>query len=207
MILKILRYLNQQGYTSDDLVILTPYLGQLKKLQEALKKDNDPILSELDTAELVRAGLLTPSAARTQNKPIRIATIDNYQGEESKIVLVSLTRSNSEHDIGFMSSHERLTVLLSRARDALVMIGNSDTFMKAKKGSDKWVKLFELLRSGGHIYEGLPTKCERHPDRTALLSSPDDFDLHCPDGGCDELWYAQNPSVSPNDINYIVCRC
>ena len=99
---------------------------------------------------------------------------DNYQGEESEIVIVSLTRSNPDHDIGFMFSPQRLNVLLSRARNALIMIGNATTFMKARKGKELWNTLFGLLNEGGHMYDGLPVKCDRHPNRTANLvrSSP-----------------------------------
>ncbi|KAF8877917.1 P-loop containing nucleoside triphosphate hydrolase protein [Infundibulicybe gibba] len=186
MVLKIVRYLAQQGYGTDKLVILTPYLGQLRNLAESLKQDNDPILNDLDSFDLVKAGLLPAATAQVAKKPIRLATIDNYQGEESEIVIVSLTRSNSNHDIGFMFSPERLNVLLSRARNALIMIGNTETFSKSRKGGEIWNKLFGLLKKGNHIYDGLPVACERHPDRKALLCSPADFDNECPDGGCKE---------------------
>ncbi|THH18626.1 hypothetical protein EW146_g2397 [Bondarzewia mesenterica] len=196
MILKIVRYLAQQGYGTDKIVILTPYLGQLRELKEELKKDNDPILNDLDSYDLVRAGLLSASAAKISKRPIHLATIDNYQGEESDIVIVSLTRSNSNNDIGFMSSPERLTVLLSRARNAFIMVGNAQTFMHARKGNEIWIKLFDLLGNNGHIYDGLPVRCERHTDRIALLKSPDDFDKECPDGGCPEPWYVPLASSS-----------
>ena len=113
---------------------------------------------------------------------------DNYQGEESDIVLISMTRSNKSHDIGFMAAPERLNVLLSRARNGLIMIGNSETFMKARKGKEIWQKLFEHMKENNHVYEGFPVKCGKHPDRTALLSSAEDFETQCPDGGCKEPW-------------------
>ncbi|KZP13920.1 P-loop containing nucleoside triphosphate hydrolase protein [Athelia psychrophila] len=186
MVLKMVRYLGQQGYGTDKLVILTPYLGQLQKLQEALRIDNDPVLNDLDSFDLVRAGLLPSASGRVKKNPIRLATIDNYQGEESEIVIATLTRSNAAHDIGFMSSPERLNVLLSRARDSLIIIGNSNTFLNARKGSELWNNFFNLIKRGGHIYDGFPVRCERHMDRTALLSKPTDFDAECPDGGCKE---------------------
>ena len=111
---------------------------------------------------------------------------DNYQGEESDIVIVSLTRSNPVGDIGFMSSPERLNVLLSRARNGLIMLGNAETFRKARKGAELWCKLFALL--GRHVYSGLPVKCERHQHKVAILEKPEDFDTFCPDGGCDAKW-------------------
>jgi superfamily I DNA and/or RNA helicase len=78
MIWKIVRYLAQQGYSTDNLVVLTPYLGQLSKLRDVLKKDNDPILNDLDSHDLIRAGLLTPDN-NTSKKRIRLATIGRHQ--------------------------------------------------------------------------------------------------------------------------------
>lgn len=115
---------------------------------------------------------------------------DNYQGEESDIVVVSLTRGNARGQIGFMSAPERLNVLITRARNCLIMIGNMNTFMRSHKGKDLWTRYFELLKDRNHLYDGLPVKCHRHPSRTALLKEPLDFDKHCPDGGCSEPWYA-----------------
>jgi Ni,Fe-hydrogenase III component G len=73
----------------------------------------------------------------------------------------------------------------------MVMIGNMDTFMNARnpKGKELWTRLFNDLHHEKHIYEGLPIKCEKHPDsRTLILSQPEQFDDACPDGGCIEPW-------------------
>ena len=47
MVLKIVRYLGQQGYGADRLVILTPYFGQLRATMDALKEiqDSDSVLA------------------------------------------------------------------------------------------------------------------------------------------------------------------
>jgi len=99
-----------------------------------------------------------------------------------------MTRSNASHDIGFMAAPERLNVLLSRARNGLIMIGNSETFINARKGKEVWRKFFDEMKQKDHIYEGFPVKCEKHPSRTALLSSSEQFEMQCPDGGCSEPW-------------------
>lgn len=77
MVLKILRYLAQNGYGTDKVVILTPYLGQLHRLQQALQKgaEMDPVLNDLDSFDLVRAGLLPAGAAKVPKKRVRLATI------------------------------------------------------------------------------------------------------------------------------------
>jgi len=103
-------------------------------------------------------------------------------------VIATLTRSNPDHDIGFMYSPERLNVLLSRARNALIMIGNAATFTGSRKGGELWTRLFMMLRAKNHIHEGLPVRCFRHPDRTAVVRDPKEFDAYCPDGGCQEPW-------------------
>ncbi len=87
-----------------------------------------------------------------------------------------------------MKAPERLNVLLSRARNCLILIGNAVTFMNSKRGKDSWMPFFELLKANKHLYDGLPVVCERHPDKTALLGEPRDFDKCCPDGGCAEPW-------------------
>ncbi|KAL2044224.1 hypothetical protein N7G274_002929 [Stereocaulon virgatum] len=185
MTLKCVRYLGQQGYRTAQVVVLTPYLAQLRLLFEVLGKENDPVLNDLDSYDLVRAGLMPAATAQLQKRPLQISTIDNYQGEESDIVVASLTRSNDHHDIGFMSSPQRLNVLLSRARNALILIGNATTFLDARKGKELWREFMNLLKSGSHIYDGFPVKCERHQDRMSVLRCPGDFD-QCPDGGCNE---------------------
>jgi hypothetical protein len=75
MILKCVRYLAQQGYGSDKMVVLTPYLGQLKLLREQLSKENNPILNDLDKFDLVRAGLLTDLSFQVSKPSLRISTV------------------------------------------------------------------------------------------------------------------------------------
>ncbi|KAI1634928.1 P-loop containing nucleoside triphosphate hydrolase protein [Biscogniauxia mediterranea] len=186
MVLKCIRHLGLQNYKTTNIVVLTPYLGQLYLLQHMLQlqQDLDPVLNDLDSHDLVMAGILPKASADVNKRHIRLSTIDNYQGEESDIVVVSLTRSNDDGDIGFMAAPERLNVLVSRARDALIIIGNSDTFLKAKKGREEWTRFFQHLKTEGRIHDGFPLKCEKHPDRTVIVRNAIDFDIHAPDGGC-----------------------
>lgn len=104
-------------------------------------------------------------------------------------MIASLTRGNEEGDIGFMSAPERLNVLITRARNCMIMIGNMDTFMTSKKGRDCWVPFFQLLKDQGNLYDGIPIKCEQHPQNVAIVCNPSDFDKFCPDGGCSKPWY------------------
>lgn len=84
-----------------------------------------------------------------------------------------------------MSSPERLNVLLSRARNGLIIVGNSETFLKSRGGKEIWSKFFDKIKQLGYIYEGLPVQCERHNDIKNVLRLPEDFR---PEGGCTEPW-------------------
>lgn len=75
LILKIVKYLGQQGYGTDKLVVLTPYLGQLHLLRDELSKNNDPVLNDLDSYDLVRAGLLSQASANHSKRQIKLSTI------------------------------------------------------------------------------------------------------------------------------------
>jgi superfamily I DNA and/or RNA helicase len=46
---------------------------------------------------------------------LRIATVDNFQGEEAKVIVVSLVWNNDKRKCGFLKTSNRINVLLSRA--------------------------------------------------------------------------------------------
>ncbi|OAA59143.1 CbxX/CfqX [Niveomyces insectorum RCEF 264] len=219
MVLRCVRYLCQQGYGTQNMVVLTPYLGQVRLLTQRLREDEDDldaVLSDLDAVQLLQAGLLPnsnsnsnsnrninskhggasaadPTNAAAARRALRISTIDNYQGEESDIVLVSLTRCNDAGDIGFLAAPQRVNVLRTRARNCLVLVGNAATFLASRKGAATWAPFLGSLADKGHLYNGLPVRCEQHPEVTALLAEPDDFGKYCPDGGCSLLCDALLP--------------
>lgn len=83
-----------------------------------------------------------------------------------------------------MSAPERLNVLLSRARNGLIVVGNSQTFLASRRGASTWQPFFDLLKQNSNIHDGLPVRCEQHKDKNNVLKQPEDFDELCPDGGC-----------------------
>lgn len=81
--------------------------------------------------------------------PVRLSTVDKFQGMERNIIIVSMVRSNKianspdqsvdyeiygnngypyQTSLGFAESPNRLNVALSRARRLLVIVGNKDHF-------------------------------------------------------------------------------
>jgi len=58
---------------------------------------------------------------------ITVNTIDSFQGQEREIVYISMTRSNSDSVIGFLTDTRRMNVAMTRAKKKLVVIGDSAT--------------------------------------------------------------------------------
>ncbi|KAF3059448.1 NFX1-type zinc finger-containing protein 1 [Daldinia childiae] len=83
----LVSHLVRQGtYGRDDIAILTPYLGQLHKLRKKLQSSFELVVEARDLESLQKEGLDTPIEAHKQalGKCIRLATVDNFQGEEAK---------------------------------------------------------------------------------------------------------------------------
>lgn len=57
----------------------------------------------------------------------RISTIDSFQGQEADTIIISLVRSNSDQEIGFLADYRRMNVALTRAKKQLFIIGDSAT--------------------------------------------------------------------------------
>lgn len=60
-------------------------------------------------------------------KYIQVNTIDSFQGQEKDVIYISLTRSNGEQQIGFLSDIRRMNVAMTRAKKKLIIIGDSST--------------------------------------------------------------------------------
>ena len=64
---------------------------------------------------------------------LRLATVDNFQGEEAKVVLLSLARNNRHNRVGFVKTSNRANVMLSRAQHGMYIVGNARTFRECQK--------------------------------------------------------------------------
>lgn len=62
-----------------------------------------------------------------QVRELEVDTVDGFQGREKEAVIITLTRSNPEGEIGFLSDTRRTNVALTRARRWLRVIGDSAT--------------------------------------------------------------------------------
>ena len=76
---------------------------------------------------LLKEQLVHSPALQPYSNSISVNTIDSFQGQERDIVYISMVRSNSDGNIGFLSDVRRMNVAMTRARKKLVVIGDSAT--------------------------------------------------------------------------------
>ena len=144
---------------------------------DVLELEKQDVGKEDDPASLTAA----PTLQRTSlSQALRISTIDNFQGEEAKVVVISLVRSNDENKCGFLNNSNRINVLLSRAKHAMYIIGNSRTSGQVPM----WADVIQMLHEDDNIGTSLDIQCPRHPEQSFPVSKPDDFNIYSPEGGC-----------------------
>jgi len=106
----LMGYLEGIGGPLEDLApsvaIIAPYKAQVRALQQQM--DIHP-------------------AVKSRGALININSVDAFQGQERDIICISLTRSNENGDIGFLSDTRRMNVALTRAKKKLILIGDSAT--------------------------------------------------------------------------------
>ncbi|UKZ79236.1 hypothetical protein TrVFT333_006986 [Trichoderma virens FT-333] len=158
MTVSLISHLVRQGeYSQDDIAVITPYLGQLHKLRRRMESMFEICLNDRDLAELEdmyeSKGQEASTTAKKQAgkttllKSVRAATVDNFQGEEAKVIIISLVRSNLQNKCGFLSTSNRINVLLSRAKHGMYIIGNSSTYYNVPM----WEEVIDMLTASGRI--------------------------------------------------------
>ncbi|WP_196889846.1 AAA domain-containing protein [Aureivirga sp. CE67] len=98
------------------------------------------------------------------NIPVRLNTVDKFQGMERNIIIVSTVRSDKKiengiiktnKDIGFAKSPKRLNVALSRAKRLLIVVGNKNMFyrFKDKNGNQIYKNVIDTINNEGIVVD------------------------------------------------------
>ena len=104
--------------------------------------------------ELLKQKLTESEGLQPFKAAIAVNTIDSFQGQERDVVYISMTRSNAENNIGFLSEIRRMNVAMTRARKKLVVIGDSATlsqypfyadFISYAQERDAYVSAWEFM--------------------------------------------------------------
>ncbi|KAL8843310.1 MAG: hypothetical protein Q9170_000168 [Blastenia crenularia] len=180
MICELVRYLiNTNDFGSGDITILVPYNRQLSCLKDRLTRTRtcSIILSDQDKERLIDIGLLDENEQQQIKSDVeilpmvRLATIDSFQGEEAKVIILSTVRSNLQDRVGFLQTTNRINVACSRARNGFYIVGNS-TLLRTV---DMWESIIANFQVKGRIGPSFLTHCSRHPHLVQAVSQPQQF--------------------------------
>ncbi|GMN54785.1 hypothetical protein TIFTF001_023903 [Ficus carica] len=96
------RRLVQSGVLASDIGIITPYNAQVVLLK--MMKSNEDKLKDME-----------------------ISTVDGFQGREKEAIIISMVRSNSKKEVGFLSDRRRMNVAVTRARRQCCLVCDTET--------------------------------------------------------------------------------
>lgn len=111
------------GLSASDIAVITPYAAQARLLRQLI-----------------------------DNEGVEIDTVDGFQGREKEAVVISLVRSNTKGELGFLTDTRRMNVALTRARRKLIVFGDSSTLAN----HDFYLRLleyFELQDAYGTVWD------------------------------------------------------
>ncbi|HEV3116161.1 MAG TPA: AAA domain-containing protein [Gemmataceae bacterium] len=111
------------GIKPGDIAVIAPYSAQVRLLRQQLSV----------------AGL-------------EIDSVDGFQGREKEAVVISLVRSNSEGEIGFLADVRRMNVALTRARRKLIVVGDSAT-LSNEPFYQRLIRYFESVDAYHTVWE------------------------------------------------------
>ncbi|KAK0496609.1 P-loop containing nucleoside triphosphate hydrolase protein [Armillaria luteobubalina] len=98
----------KKGIRAEHIAVITPYHAQRMKILDLFRRDS-------------------------KLKDIRVGSVEEFQGQERRIIIMSTVRSNPDfitedikRTLGFVASPHRFNVAVTRAQALLIVIGNSD---------------------------------------------------------------------------------
>ncbi|XP_074588065.1 uncharacterized protein LOC141843955 [Curcuma longa] len=149
------------------------------------------ILRSLHTATMrskngISVGIICPYSAQvvsveklvrkkhllSSKMPVKVSTVDGFQGSEEDVIILSTVRSNADGSIGFVSNPNRTNVALTRARYCLWILGNEPTLSSSRS---IWANIVQDAKVRGCFFnatedESIATAIDRE------CCSPSDVD-------------------------------
>lgn len=193
MVLRLLEWLAAEGHAPESITVIAAYSQQVRRIRELVKAR--PHLT--NAADVAHDRPATQGAQGAQGAPgaapaarLNVVTIDEFQGDENEIIICSLVRScpasnapgGGRQTIGYLKVRNRLVVAASRAKRALIFVGNAKWLeARTRELSDRadprlarWDQLVKHFEREGLLGSSLPLRCPRHPHAQPLRLSSDE---------------------------------
>ncbi len=146
---QVVRLLDERAPREMSMAVIAMYAEQVERLRQALGR-------------------------RRFKRPVKIDTVDSFEGREEDMVVISLVRSNERGRIGFLRVPNRLNVAISRAKHLVACIGDSATLRAGEESM--YGELVEAARSTGGWLSALdivsPGKPQRQRRRGGAPAQP-----------------------------------
>ncbi|KAK9493790.1 P-loop containing nucleoside triphosphate hydrolase protein [Lipomyces doorenjongii] len=112
-----------KGVKMSDIGIISPYNAQVTIISKRLEACGDKgVINKTNEEEI-----------------LEISTVDGFQGREKNAIIISLVRSNTNGEIGFLTDDRRLNVAMTRPMRYLCVIGDTETLSRGSKFLKAWV--------------------------------------------------------------------
>jgi ATP-dependent RNA/DNA helicase IGHMBP2 len=126
---------NKSRFNPEEFFIVREHLYQFLQLFAYEKPSVGLISPYREQVVWIKNDLETDEILSGEN--LTVQTIDGFQGQERDVIYISLVRSNTKSEIGFLTDYRRMNVAMTRARMKLIIVGDSGTV-----GNDKFYKEF-----------------------------------------------------------------
>ncbi|XP_046687838.1 NFX1-type zinc finger-containing protein 1-like [Homalodisca vitripennis] len=146
-VVQLARYLIMQGTHPEDITVLATYSDQVRNISKMMKQYSETM-------------------------SMNASTVDDFQGQENKIIILSLVRSNNKRNVGFLKMENRVCVALSRARDGFYIIGNMKLLAS---NTDIWWEVERSLLKHNAIGNSLSLHCQYHPEIITSVSTGEEI--------------------------------
>ena len=120
VLINVVSRLVDSGISAEKIGVIVPYLAQKALVQKNIKLPG-----------------------------LWVNTVEGFQGHEKDFIVISTTRSNTVGSIGFLDDERRMNVMLTRAKQGLVVVGDKHTLKKRSNG--KWADWFNWCESHGSV--------------------------------------------------------
>lgn len=128
--------------------------GEISKFNSGEAEIVGKFCQELFEAGIKDVAVITPYNAQVELirgivPRAEVSSVDGFQGREKDAVVISMVRSNSNQDVGFLQDFRRLNVAITRAKMLVCLIMDCDT-VGSKKSPAFLQHLCEYFSTNAH---------------------------------------------------------
>ncbi|XP_073107835.1 uncharacterized protein [Elaeis guineensis] len=119
----------ESGVNASDIGIITPYAAQMLSVVANLSMISLLTSQWLFVCVCVcKVTYLKMMRSKEDSlKDVEISTVDGFQGREKEAIIISMVRSNSKKEVGFLSDRRRMNVAVTRARRQCCLVCDAET--------------------------------------------------------------------------------